>query len=109
VVIVVPLMNFLPQILRWRARSRIYRWYGQLALLERELAIHKNGERTGRWLDELDRIDRAVGRARTPAKFASEAYTLRDHIGIVRHAVLARANAPVGSARPPSAIDSPEP
>jgi len=94
VVVFVPLMNFLPQILRWRARSRIYRWYGQLALLERELAIHKNGEPTGKWLDELDRIDRAVGRAKTPAKFASEAYMLRDHIGIVRHAVLARTNAP---------------
>jgi hypothetical protein len=96
VVIFVPLMNFLPQILRWRARSRIYRWYGQLALLERELAIHRNGDRTGKWLDELDRIDRAVGRARTPAKFASEAYTLRDHIGIVRNSVLARMNAPEG-------------
>jgi TRAP transporter TAXI family solute receptor len=108
VVVLVPLMNFLPQILRWRARSRIYRWYGQLALLERELAIHQNGERTGKWLEELERIDRAVGRAKTPAKFASEAYTLRDHIGIVRRAVLARTGAREGTARPMSGIDSPD-
>jgi TRAP-type uncharacterized transport system substrate-binding protein len=108
-VVIVPLMNFLPQILRWRAQSRIYRWYGQLALLERELAIHKNGERTGKWLDELDRIDRSVGRAKTPAKFASEAYTLRDHISIVRRAVLARVDAPDGPPRPPSGLDSPQP
>jgi TRAP transporter TAXI family solute receptor len=90
VVVLVPIVNILPQLLRWRARSRIYRWYGQLSLLEREIANAKDGERTGKWLDELDRIERAVGRARTPAKFASEAYTLREHVGIVRAAAIAR-------------------
>jgi hypothetical protein len=91
VVVLVPIMNILPQLLRWRARSRIYRWYGQLSLLEREIANAKDGARTGKWLDELDRIERAVGRAKTPAKFASEAYTLREHVGIVRLAAIARA------------------
>ncbi len=90
VVVLVPILNILPQLLRWRARSRIYRWYGQLTLLEREIAHAKDGTPTRRWLDELDRIERAVGRAKTPAKFAAEAYTLREHIGIVRLAAIAR-------------------
>jgi hypothetical protein len=42
---------------------------------------------------DLDRIERAVEGVRTPACYASEAYTLRDHISLVRRAVLARANA----------------
>ncbi len=39
----------------------------------------------------LDRIERAAEQIRTPASFASEAYTLREHIRLVRSAVLAKA------------------
>ncbi len=90
-VVLVPMINFLPQILRWRVRSRIYRWYGELTLLERDV-----GARTGtlpieQWLADLDRIEQAAARIRTPASFASEAYTLREHIGLVRRMVLAKA------------------
>ena len=90
VVIMVPLMNFLPQFMRWRVRSRIYRWYGQLALLERDVETRQGTLPVERWLQELDRIEDAVEHIRTPASFASEAYTLREHIGLVRHAVLAK-------------------
>ena len=31
VVVVVPVMSLLPQFLRWRMRSRIFRWYRELA------------------------------------------------------------------------------
>lgn len=92
-VVIVPLVNFLPQLLRWRVRSRIYRWYGELALLERDV-----GSRTGplpieQWLADLDRIEQAAARIKTPVSFASEAYTLREHIELVRHAVMAKAHA----------------
>ena len=89
-----PLFHFLPQILRWRIRSRIYRWYGELALLERDVATRKGATPTERWLADLDRIEIAVARIHTPAGFASEAYTLREHIGLVRHAIMARATLP---------------
>jgi hypothetical protein len=36
----------------------------------------------------------AVAQIHTPAGFASEAYTLREHIGLVRRAVMARIAAP---------------
>jgi len=90
-VIVVPLVNFLPQVLNWRVRSRIYRWYGELSLMG-----HAVENRTGRlpveqWLRDLERIERAVAHARTPAKFASEAYTLREHIDLVRRKLLEKA------------------
>ena len=88
VVILVPLFNLLPQMLRWRARSRIYRWYGQLAFLERDVLDGKSTRPVEKLLEELDRIERAVSRLRIPASFASESYTLREHINMVRRAVL---------------------
>jgi len=39
----------------------------------------------------LDRIERAVTGIRVPASFASEAYTLREHVGLVRRAIVAKA------------------
>lgn len=92
-VVLVPLVNYLPQFLRWRVRSRIYRWYGELALLERDVATRKGTLPIEKWLHDLDRIEHAVENISTPAKFASEAYTLREHIGLVRRAALAKAGA----------------
>jgi TRAP transporter TAXI family solute receptor len=93
VVVLVPLINFLPQILRWRVRSRIYRWYGQLALLERDVATRQGTLPVETWMEDLDRVEQAVEHIKTPVSFASEAYTLREHIGLVRRAILAKAGA----------------
>jgi TRAP transporter TAXI family solute receptor len=93
VVILVPLMNFLPQFLRWRVRSRIYRWYGELALLERDVATRQGTLPVEKWLEDLERVEQAAEQIHTPTSFASEAYTLREHIGLVRRKVLAKAGA----------------
>jgi len=93
VVVLVPLMNLLPQLMRWRVRSRIYRWYGELALLERDVATRQGTLPVERWLQDLDRVEHAVEHIHTPASHASEAYTLREHIGLVRRAILAKAGA----------------
>ena len=90
-VIVVPIFNFLPKVLAWRVHSRVYRLYGELALLERDV-----GARTGtlpieKWLADLERIEQAAARTRVPASFASQAYTLREHIGLVRRAIMTKA------------------
>jgi len=92
-----PLFHYLPQVLRWRVRSRVYRWYGELALLERDVAVRIGTSPTEKWLADLERIERAVARIRTPAGFASEAYTLREHIGLVRRAIMARNSRPPGT------------
>jgi len=94
VVVIVPVMNLLPQFLRWRTRSRIVRWYGELALLERAIHTRKGVLPIDTWVSDLDRIERGVERIRVPVRFASEVYTLREHIGLVRRAVLAKAAAP---------------
>ena len=92
-VIIIPIVNFLPQILRWRVRSRIYRWYGELALLERDVDTRTGTLPVQQWLSDLDRIERVAEHIRTPTSYASEVYTLREHIGMVRRAVMAKAGA----------------
>ena len=96
-VVLVPLFNLLPQIVRWRNRSRVYRWYGELALLEREVAAQQGPPPVTHWMAQLDRVERAVAEGRTPPSFASEAYTLREHVAMVRRAVLAKASAAEGA------------
>ena len=92
-VVVLPLVRFLPAVMRWRVRSRIYRWYGELKLLERDVEVRSGTLPIEKWLEQLDRIEHAAEQVRTPPSFASEAYTLREHIALVRRTVLARADA----------------
>jgi len=90
-VIVMPVAQRLPQVLNWRARSRIYRWYGELKLLEREVELRRGTLPIEKWLADLDRIEQAAEQIKTPSSFASESYTLREHISLVRRTVLAKA------------------
>ena len=102
-VVMVPLIKFLPQMLRWRGRSRIDRWYDELTLLERDVRLREGAPPIQRGLADLERIRIGVERATTPASFASEACTLREHIDLVGRAVKAKAAA-AGSPLP---FDSP--
>ena len=88
--ILFPLFHYLPQIVRWHVRSRIFRWYGELVLLERDVAARTGDLPIDKWLSDLTRIEDAVARLHTPTGFASEAYTLREHIHMVRDAIIAR-------------------
>jgi TRAP transporter TAXI family solute receptor len=92
-VVMVPMLRFLPEIMRWRVRSRIYRWYGELTLLEHDVQSREGALPIERWLADIERIQRSVERHTLPASFASEAYTLREHIDLVRRAVVAKAAA----------------
>lgn len=89
-VVLIPLFNHLPQLLRWRIRRRIFRWYGELVLLERDLRTRKDPPPFAQWQRDLDRIEHAVGNIRIPPSFASEAYTLREHVVLVRRTLAAR-------------------
>ncbi len=88
--LIVPLFNLVPRLLRWRVRSRIYRWYGELTLLERDVRTRVGALPIQEWLKDLNRIEQVAARLRVPASYASESYTLREHIGFVRQEVIAR-------------------
>jgi hypothetical protein len=63
-----------------------------LKLLEREVAMKGGDLPIEKWLADIDRIERAAEQLRTPSSLASEAYTLREHIRLVRGAVLTKAS-----------------
>jgi TRAP-type uncharacterized transport system substrate-binding protein len=83
-VIIVPATRLAPAIYRWRIRSRIYRWYGALMAIEREMRGTPTPEQREKVHARLDEISRAVSELRTPASFADQLYVLRDHVAAVR-------------------------
>jgi len=83
-VVIVPATRVAPTIYRWRVRSRIYRWYGALMAIEREMRLHGTAEDRERIRGRLDEIAHSVREIRTPPSFADQLYALRDHIAAVR-------------------------
>ena len=85
VVIVIPAIRIVPPLYRWRVRSRIYKWYGALMALERDMLANPSPERKQEILKRLDDIQESVSNLRTPLAFADQLYVLREHIGGVRN------------------------
>jgi hypothetical protein len=73
-----------PPVYRWRVRSRIYKWYGALMAIERDMLADPTPEHKQEILKRLDDIQEAVNNMRTPLAFADQLYVLREHIGWVR-------------------------
>jgi hypothetical protein len=96
--LLIPLMRIAPALYGWRARSRIYKWYGQLKFLEEAWRRDPDARPRDDWLGELDRLEARVNRIRTPLAFTNQLYILREHIGLVRRAMLGTgaAAAPAG-------------
>jgi len=87
--LLVPTMRLAPALLRWRVRSRIYRWYGELKFLEEE-ARHGKDSDVSRWKTQLDQIEQRALRKKVPLSYANELYILREHIALVRQIIEGR-------------------
>ena len=85
VVIGIPAIRIVPPLYRWRVRSRIYRWYGALMALERDMLSGPTPERKEEILKRLDEIRESVTNMRTPLAFADQLYVLREHINGVHN------------------------
>jgi TRAP transporter TAXI family solute receptor len=77
-----PILHFAPIVWRWQMRRRIYRWYGELKMIEH--VAREGGGDTPRLLERLDAIDERLKRLRLPNAFTSELYHLRTHVYLVR-------------------------
>lgn len=78
----IPMVRLTPVVYRWGIRRRIYRWYGELSFIERA-AAKGTGDRETQ-LRRMAEIEDHINRQRIPLSFASEAYTLRSHVLMVR-------------------------
>ncbi|HEX2658165.1 MAG TPA: TAXI family TRAP transporter solute-binding subunit [Polyangia bacterium] len=84
-VVIVPATRLAPAIYRWRVRSRIYKWYGALMAIERQMRLDPSAPgRREKVHERLDAITRAVTELKTPASFGDQLYVLRDHVAAVR-------------------------
>jgi len=82
VVVLLPVSRMVPPLYRFRVRSRIFRWYRNLRIIEAEL---ESGERPrDQLLASLDKLEQRVAGIRVPLAYADELYALRSHIDLVR-------------------------
>ncbi len=83
-VLLLPVLRLIPAVYRWRFRSRIFRWYRALLMIEQDLITQLAPEKRKALMERLDDIDEAVNRMKVPASFADQFYSLREHITFVR-------------------------
>jgi TRAP-type uncharacterized transport system substrate-binding protein len=81
-ILAIPFFRYIPAVYRWNSRRRIYRWYGELKMIEDavrrregEPALH--GERLQRLADRVDRLH-------VPPAYAGELFALLVHIRLVQ-------------------------
>lgn len=92
--VLIPIVRFAPMLYYWRVRSRIYRWYGELKLLELNIQNQFDPDLANEYSEKLDDLElRAYTRA-LPAPFTGEVYTLRQHIDLVRGLLKSKMEAP---------------
>lgn len=83
--VLIPVLRFAPSLYAWRIRSRIYRWYGELKILEVELREKFDPSRVDEYRRRLDRLEEVAHTRPIPLAFTDQVYTLRLHIGLVRN------------------------
>jgi TRAP-type uncharacterized transport system substrate-binding protein len=103
-VILVPATRFLPTVYRWLMRSRIYKWYGALMTIERQVLKSTTPEERASLLRRVEAIERAVGELKMPVSFAEQLFVLRDHVRSVRQHLLDRSPS---ADRAPEAVITP--
>ena len=79
-VIIVPLMSYLPAAIKASVDARLANFYRQLRDLERR----RSSDASLEWEKELQAIEQKVMLLRVPKKYAFEVYNLRMHISLVR-------------------------
>ena len=91
--VLIPVVRFTPAVYAWRIKSRIYRWYGKLKVLEIDMQSAKGQDEVRALIERLDAIEQSVSRIPTPLAFSEYLYNLRAHIDLVRGRLDRRARA----------------
>ena len=82
IAVLIPLSRLVPPLYEFRVRSRIFRWYRNLRLIE---ADAERGEKSApELLGALDKLEARVSAIAVPLSYTDEVYTLRTHIELVR-------------------------
>ena len=79
-----PLTRIIPPVYKWRVRSRIYRWYGELMFIENETRAGLTAGEKRDFAARLDRIEATLNDLEPPLAYADQLYALRQHVDFVR-------------------------
>jgi hypothetical protein len=83
--ILIPLVRLLPEAISRRQQSGLYRRYGELKFLEKDLAARTLDDDERRKANaQLDRIEDELVQAKFPLDLSDRVYTLRQHVDYVR-------------------------
>jgi TRAP transporter TAXI family solute receptor len=83
VLLFLPVFRAVPALYRWRVRNRVYRIYGALLELERDVLGHVAEDRAA-LLGRLDQLERRADGLKLPLSYTDQFYVLREHIALVR-------------------------
>ncbi|MEX1165415.1 MAG: TAXI family TRAP transporter solute-binding subunit [Hydrogenophaga sp.] len=85
IALALPLSRILPPLYQFRIRSRVFRWYGELRLIEQRIKEQTDGGATDEaLLADLDALESHVEQVVVPLSYTDELYALRSNIGLVR-------------------------
>jgi len=97
--VLIPMFRLLPPLYRWRVRSRIYRWYGELMFIENETRTRPSDDVLQDHRRRLGNMAVTVDSLTAPLAYADQLYLLRQHIAFVRQKLDAMSDTP----QPPGA------
>jgi hypothetical protein len=81
-IVAIPFFRYIPALYRWRTRRRIYRWYGELKMIED--AVRRGEGEPAAHSARLERLAERVDRLRIPRAYSGELFHLLAHIKFVR-------------------------
>ena len=82
--ILYPLWVGIPNLYRWQMRRRVYRFYGELKWIERQLHETADESKRSELFRQLDDLEERVFRMRVPNAYSSLGYNFRLHIQTLR-------------------------
>jgi TRAP transporter TAXI family solute receptor len=83
--ILIPLLQLIPSIWKWRMDHKLYSWYGELLKIERDMFKHGvHPADVPRNIATLNQMEREAGHLDLPVEYSDKLYTLRQHIDFVR-------------------------
>jgi TRAP transporter TAXI family solute receptor len=81
----IPVIKFIPEILQFKEKSRLYSRYGKLLKIESEIRARQLSlAEINKARQELDRIQESISKSKFTLEFTDRVYTLRQHVDYVR-------------------------
>jgi hypothetical protein len=85
IAVLLPLFKIIPPLRDWRLENRLYRRYGELKFLERDIATRTLSTAEAESArQQLDSIERDVIETRFPHDFSDRVHVLQQHVDYVR-------------------------